>query len=179
LLDSELPRDIDADFVTALADSGTNRSENVCRLRSVFASHTGESRSCDTSSRPSPPGMNCRDNSPFRIRQQNRKAIRCANGDGDAWLTRDNRVSLTIDHDADQVMEITGLSMAARAHAVTDRSEAERVLQMLPLKYPAQKSLPGPMPKPEDVRIFRLTPVAISVLDYSKGFGHTDLVTCS
>src|SRR6185295_8480704 len=96
-----------------------------------------------------------------------------------ANLARDDRVSLTIDHDADQVMEITGLSMAARAHAVTDRSEAERVLQMLPLKYPAQKSLPGPMPKPEDVRIFRLTPVAISVLDYSKGFGHTDLVTCS
>jgi len=97
----------------------------------------------------------------------------------DANITRDNRVSLTIDHDADQVMEITGLSMAARAHAVTDRSEAERVMQMLPVKYPAQKSLPGPMPKPEDVRIFRLTPVVISVLDYSKGFGHTDLVTCS
>ena len=97
----------------------------------------------------------------------------------DANITRDNRVSLTIDHDADQVMKITGLSMAARAYAVTDRSEAEKVMQMLPLKYPAQKSLPGPMPKPEDVRIFRLTPVVISLLDYSKGFGHTDLVTCA
>jgi hypothetical protein len=97
----------------------------------------------------------------------------------DANITRDNRVSLTIDHAADQVMEITGLSMAARAYAVTDRSEAEKVMQMLPLKYPAQKSLPGPMPKPEDVRIFRLTPVVISLLDYSKGFGHTDLVTCA
>jgi nitroimidazol reductase NimA-like FMN-containing flavoprotein (pyridoxamine 5'-phosphate oxidase superfamily) len=97
----------------------------------------------------------------------------------DANITRDNRVSLTIDHDADQVMEITGLSMAARAYAVTDRSEAVKVMQMLPLKYPAQKSLPGPMPKPEDVRIFRLTPVVISLLDYSKGFGHTDLVTCA
>ena len=97
----------------------------------------------------------------------------------DANITRDNRVSLTIDHDADQVMKITGLSMAARAYAVTDRSEAEKVMQMLPLKYPAQKSLPGPMPKPEDVRIFRLTPVVISLLDYSKGFGHTDLVACA
>jgi hypothetical protein len=76
-------------------------------------------------------------------------------------------------------MEITGLSMAARAHAVTDRAEAERVLNMMPLKYSAQDSLPGPMPKPEDVRIFRLTPIVISVLDYKKGFGHTDLVTCS
>ena len=30
-------------------------------------------------------------------------------------LARDNRLSLTIDHDTPQVMEITGLSMAARA----------------------------------------------------------------
>src|SRR5262245_60925804 len=27
--------------------------------------------------------------------------------------------------------------------------------------------------------ILRVTPTIISVLDYSKGFGHTDLVTCS
>jgi nitroimidazol reductase NimA-like FMN-containing flavoprotein (pyridoxamine 5'-phosphate oxidase superfamily) len=94
-------------------------------------------------------------------------------------IAHDNRVSLTIDHDADQIMGITGLSMAARAVAVTDRNEARRVLGMLPAKYPTQHSLPGPMPEPEQVRIFRLTPVVISVLDYSKGFGHTDLVTCS
>ena len=28
------------------------------------------------------------------------------------------------------------------------------------------------------VRIFRVTPTVISVLDYARGFGHTDLVTC-
>src|ERR1700757_4445461 len=43
-------------------------------------------------------------------------------------LARDNRLSLTIDHDTAQVMEITGLSMAARAQAVTDKTEAEQVL---------------------------------------------------
>lgn len=95
-----------------------------------------------------------------------------------ANLARDDRVSLTIDHDTPQIMSIAGLSMAARAHVVTDRREAEKVLAMLPLKYPEQTSLPGPMPQPDDVRIFRLTPTVISVLDYSKGFGHTDLVTC-
>jgi hypothetical protein len=96
----------------------------------------------------------------------------------DANITRDDRISLTIDHDADQVMEITGLSMAARANAVTDPVEANRVLAMLPLKYPQQANLPGPMPSADQVRIFRVTPIVISVLDYSKGFGHTDLVTC-
>ena len=97
-----------------------------------------------------------------------------------ANLARDNRVSLTIDDDTPQVMEITGLSMAARAEPVTDRAEAEKALALLLGRYPEQKSLPSslPMPAPEDVRIFRLTPTVISVLDYSKGFGHTDLVAC-
>ncbi len=55
-------------------------------------------------------------------------------------------------------MEITGLSMAAHARPVVDPAEANKVLHI--------------------VRIFRVTPTIISVLDYSKGFGHTDLVTC-
>src|SRR5437016_7690015 len=95
-----------------------------------------------------------------------------------ANLVRDDRLSLTIDHDTLQVMEITGLSMAARAQAVVDPVEAGKILRMLPLKYPEQASLPGPIPTTEQVRIFRVTPTVISVLDYSKGFGHTDLVTC-
>src|SRR5690349_11354457 len=53
-----------------------------------------------------------------------------------ANLARDDRVSLTIDHDTSDLMAITGLSMAAHAHAVSDRAEAEKVLRMLPLKYP-------------------------------------------
>ena len=93
-------------------------------------------------------------------------------------LARDDRVSLTIDHDTPDLMAITGLSMAAHAQAVTDRAEAEKVLRMLPSKYPEQSSLPVAMPTPSDVKIFRVTPTVISVLDYSKGFGHTDLVTC-
>lgn len=95
-----------------------------------------------------------------------------------ANLARDDRVSLTIDHDTPRLMEITGLSVAGRAQAVVDADEAEKVLQLLAQRYPEQDSLPVEMPTPEDVRIFRVTPKVISVLDYSKGFGHTDLVTC-
>jgi nitroimidazol reductase NimA-like FMN-containing flavoprotein (pyridoxamine 5'-phosphate oxidase superfamily) len=93
-------------------------------------------------------------------------------------IARDNRVSLTIDHDTAQLMEITGLSMAAKAKLVTDRDEAIKILSMLPLKYPEKPELPGPMPGPDDVCIFEVVPMVISVLDYTKGFGHTDLVTC-
>jgi len=95
-----------------------------------------------------------------------------------ANLARDDRVSLTIDHDTPQVMEITGLSMAAHAHAVVDPAEAEKALHLLMQRYPEQPSVPLPMPTPADVRIFRVTPKLISVLDYTKGFAHTDLVTC-
>ena len=75
-------------------------------------------------------------------------------------------------------MTITGLSMAAHAHAVDDRAEAEKVLLMLPLRYPEAPPLAMTMPTADEVRLFRVTPTVISVLDYSKGFGHTDLVTC-
>jgi nitroimidazol reductase NimA-like FMN-containing flavoprotein (pyridoxamine 5'-phosphate oxidase superfamily) len=96
-----------------------------------------------------------------------------------ANLARDDRLSLTIDHDTPQVMEITGLSMAARAHPVVEHTEAEKALRLLMQRYPPQQMpVPLPMPKPEEVRIFRVVPTVISVLDYSKGFGHTDLVTC-
>ena len=64
-----------------------------------------------------------------------------------ANLARDDRVSLTIDHDTPQVMEIAGLSMAARAQVVTDPAEAEKALQLLMHKYPPQQeALPLPMP---------------------------------
>ncbi|HEX8755192.1 MAG TPA: pyridoxamine 5'-phosphate oxidase family protein [Steroidobacteraceae bacterium] len=93
-------------------------------------------------------------------------------------LAFDDRVSLTIDHDTPQVMEITGLSMAAHAQRVVDRAEAEKALQLLMQRYPEQHLLPMPMPKPEEVAVFRVKPEVISVLDYSKGFGHTDLAAC-
>jgi nitroimidazol reductase NimA-like FMN-containing flavoprotein (pyridoxamine 5'-phosphate oxidase superfamily) len=93
-------------------------------------------------------------------------------------LAKDDRVSLTIDRDTPQATDIAGLSMAARAQLVTDSAEVQKVLAMLPLKYPEQTSLPVPMPASDHVRIFRVMPTVISVIDYSRGFGHTQLVTC-
>lgn len=66
--------------------------------------------------------------------------------------------------------------MAARAERVVDTAEAEKALRLLMQRYPEQKSSPAQMPKPSDVAVFRLRPKVISVLDYTQGFGHTDLV---
>jgi len=92
-------------------------------------------------------------------------------------LSLDDRVSLTINDDPADIMRITGLSMAGRAQPVEDRAEAARLMALMPLKYPDSPPLPMAMPTPDQVRIFCVTPSVISVLDYSKGFGHTDLVT--
>jgi nitroimidazol reductase NimA-like FMN-containing flavoprotein (pyridoxamine 5'-phosphate oxidase superfamily) len=92
-----------------------------------------------------------------------------------ANLGRDNRVSLTIDHDTSDPMAITGLSIAAHAEPVTDVAEIAKAITMLGQRYPEYATFP--MPKSEEMRVFRVVPMVISVLDYSKGFGHADLVT--
>lgn len=42
-----------------------------------------------------------------------------------------------------------------------------------------QSICPMPMATADHVRIFRVEPVVISVLDYGLGFGHSDLVTAA
>jgi nitroimidazol reductase NimA-like FMN-containing flavoprotein (pyridoxamine 5'-phosphate oxidase superfamily) len=90
-------------------------------------------------------------------------------------IARDNRVSLTIDHDVSDPMAITGLSMAAIAEAVRDPVEVSKATSLLMKRYPEYAGYPAP--KPEEILIMKVLPKVISVLDYSKGFAHTDLVT--
>ena len=59
-----------------------------------------------------------------------------------ANLARGDRVSLTIDHDTPDLMAITGLSMAARAQAVVDLSEAIRTSRP-PVSMPSGISRPS------------------------------------
>ncbi len=73
-----------------------------------------------------------------------------------ANLSRDDRVSVTVDHEAPDVTDISGLSMAAHAQTVVNPAEASKALQMLRLRYPLL-----PVPMPEDVLIFRVKPTII------------------
>lgn len=95
-----------------------------------------------------------------------------------ANLARDDRFSLTVDDDPDQVMQIRDLSMAAHARRVDDETEGARVLSLLFTRYPAQAAMEFDLPSPRDVALFELTPKVVSVLDYTLGFGHADLVVC-
>src|SRR5229473_7576848 len=84
-----------------------------------------------------------------------------------ANLARDNRISLTIDHDVSDPMAITGLSMAAQAQPVYDSGEVAKAMNLLGMRYPEYAAFP--LPKPEEVAVYRVLPKVISVLDYSKG----------
>jgi nitroimidazol reductase NimA-like FMN-containing flavoprotein (pyridoxamine 5'-phosphate oxidase superfamily) len=89
-------------------------------------------------------------------------------------ITRDPRVSLAIANDYPQPLQIRGLSIAARAVEVTDAGERDHVAEILLKRYPEYKVMPRP--DPAAVPVMRLTPEVVSVLDYSRGFGHSDLV---
>ena len=84
---------------------------------------------------------------------QSQKAQNCAPQSQKAQnLARDDRISLTVDHDISDPMTIAGLSMAAYARVVEDPAEVEKVLNMLMARYPEYVGFP--MPKPEEIPIF-------------------------
>ena len=89
-------------------------------------------------------------------------------------IMRDPRVSLAIANDYPQPLQIKGLSIAARAVEASDPGEREHVAEILLKRYPEYKVMPSP--DPAAVPLMRLTPEIVSILDYSKGFGHSDLV---
>ena len=75
-------------------------------------------------------------------------------------------------------MKITGLSMSACATRIEDAVEAQRVMNLLIARYPPQGEGPGELPTSSAVAIFKVSPMMISVLDYSKGFGRAELMAC-
>lgn len=93
-----------------------------------------------------------------------------------ANVARDSRVSLTIDHDVADPMTIRGLSMAAHALPINDSETVRRVTtDLLPKKYPEYTAMMKDADLAE-MAMFAVVPRVISVLDYSLGFGHSDLV---
>jgi nitroimidazol reductase NimA-like FMN-containing flavoprotein (pyridoxamine 5'-phosphate oxidase superfamily) len=90
-------------------------------------------------------------------------------------ISRDDRVSIAVGRDFHDPKTITGISMAAHASEVTDPKQRERALKLLLERHPGLNRLEG-----LDLRrsaIMRAAPQIVTVLDYSQGFGHSDLLT--
>jgi nitroimidazol reductase NimA-like FMN-containing flavoprotein (pyridoxamine 5'-phosphate oxidase superfamily) len=89
-------------------------------------------------------------------------------------IIRDPRVSAAIASDFNQPLDIKGLSLAGKAVPVTEESEFKIACTIFMKRYPEYASLPSPNPAVSPM--LRIMPTIFSVLDYSKGFGHSDLV---
>ena len=96
------------------------------------------------------------------------------NGQKYTNICRDPRVSISIAKDYPQPLAIKGLSLAGQAKVIEDRGEFVHAYSLILHRFPEYKIMPRP--NPDVVRLIRIVPEIVSILDYSKGFGHTDLV---
>lgn len=90
-------------------------------------------------------------------------------------IDKNNKVSLTINRPYKKWDEIEGLSMGATARFVDDPEEKEKIGGLLFKKFPELASF-IPAYDESSLAYIRVDPKVISVLDYTKGFGHNTLV---
>lgn len=91
-----------------------------------------------------------------------------------ANLKRDSKVSAAIGGDFTDPDKIAGLSLAGNAEIVTEDSEYERASAIFLDRFPEYAD--WPKPNPAIAPLMKITPTYLSVIDYSKGFGHSDLI---
>ncbi len=89
-------------------------------------------------------------------------------------IARAPRVSLTVNHDYEDWSEIRGLSMGARADVLARPADLRRAWRTLGSKFPAMADMTEE--ERAQAAVVRVRPVVISVIDYQRGFGHTDLL---
>lgn len=94
-----------------------------------------------------------------------------------ANIGRDSRVSIVVGRDFEDPSQIKALSIAANASEVRDPKQRARAIDLVLRRHPALAKLPRP-----DLghsAVMRAYCSIVSILDYSKGFGHADVLTVS
>ena len=89
-------------------------------------------------------------------------------------IARSNKISLTVTPPYSDWNSIRGLSVGGRAERVVENSQVRYAEALFFKRFPFVVQY-----TPEDrsdLAIFRIRAEVISVLDYTKSFGHTDLV---
>ena len=89
-------------------------------------------------------------------------------------IAHNRRVSVTVTAPYADWMHIQGLSLAGAASEVTSAHEKESITKLMRERFPEAAGIQQAEPLP--LNLFRVRPSLVSILDYTKGFGHTDLV---
>lgn len=95
-------------------------------------------------------------------------------------ISRDNRISLSIWPFYENVANGCGISLAGYAEEVTDEATSKECSRLLLEKMPELAEITyndgDPVfPDPNIIK-YHIRPTVISILDFTKGFGHADLV---
>ncbi len=89
-------------------------------------------------------------------------------------IKKNNKISATIDHDYKDWNKIKGLSIGGTAQVLRKGPALTEAQTLLAEKFPDMNELS--MADYANLAFLKINPEVISVLDYTKGFGHTDLV---
>lgn len=92
-----------------------------------------------------------------------------------ANIERDSRVSIVIGRDFKDPAEIKALSIAANASEVRDPEQRECAIDLILARHPELAKLGRP--DLQHSAVMRAYCSIVTILDYSKGFGHADLLT--
>jgi len=92
-----------------------------------------------------------------------------------ANIQRDSRVSIVIGRDFEDPAQIRALSIAANASEVRDPTQQKRAIALIFERHPELAKLSAP--NLTHSAVMRAYCSIVTVLDYSKGFGHSDLLT--
>lgn len=89
-------------------------------------------------------------------------------------IARNPKVSAAISTETENFHKLRGLSLSGLAQRIQDREEADRIaLDLFRCIPQSRRFVPQ---EPQSLAIFRVTPVAISLIDYARGFGQTFLL---
>ena len=89
-------------------------------------------------------------------------------------IVRDPRVSVAISSDSAQPLQYKGLSLGGHATVVENSGQIERFRAIVLSRNPQYKEFPPP--DQTMIAVLCVKPEVVSIIDYSKGFGHSDLV---
>jgi nitroimidazol reductase NimA-like FMN-containing flavoprotein (pyridoxamine 5'-phosphate oxidase superfamily) len=92
-----------------------------------------------------------------------------------ANIERDNRISIAVGGEALELSEIRAVYAGAIAEEITDRAERESAWDLLADRHPKLDEFE--LPDRSAAAMMRAVCRHVSVLDYSKGLGHTEAGT--
>jgi general stress protein 26 len=90
-------------------------------------------------------------------------------------IRRNGKVSVAVGRDHRDWNRIRALSMAAHAEVLRKRADIERAQAAIGARFPQLQAM-GVADGYAGWAFLRIAPLLVSMLDYTQGFGHTELV---